>query len=40
MKPTPDFDPKTAAKKLLREGRSARPGDADAGLRRSLLLLG
>jgi len=23
MKPTPDFDPKTAAKKLLREGRSA-----------------
>jgi heme iron utilization protein len=26
MKPTPDFDPKTAAKKLLREGRSAALG--------------
>jgi heme iron utilization protein len=34
MKPTPDFDPKTAAKKLLREGRSAAlatlmPGTGD-----------
>src|SRR6266540_4455544 len=34
MKPTPDFDPKTAAKKLLREGRSGAlatllPGSGD-----------
>jgi heme iron utilization protein len=34
MKPTPDFDPRTAAKKLLREGRSAAlatltPGTGD-----------
>ncbi|MBX9777460.1 MAG: pyridoxamine 5'-phosphate oxidase family protein [Xanthobacteraceae bacterium] len=34
MKPTPDFDPKTAAKKLLREGRSGAlatlmPGTGD-----------
>jgi putative heme iron utilization protein len=34
MKPTPDFDPKTASKKLLREGRSAAlatlmPGTGD-----------
>src|SRR5262249_7635758 len=34
MKPTPDFDPKSAAKKLLREGRSGAlatlmPGSGD-----------
>jgi hypothetical protein len=34
MQPTPDFDPKAAAKKLLREGRSAAlaslmPGTGD-----------
>src|SRR5438552_18432276 len=34
MQPTPDFDPKTAAKKLLREGRSGAlatlmPGSGD-----------
>ena len=34
MKPTPDFDPKAAAKKLLREGRSGAlatlmPGSGD-----------
>lgn len=31
MKPTPDFDPKTAAKKLLREGRSAALATLMAG---------
>jgi heme iron utilization protein len=31
MKPTPDFDPKTAAKKLLREGRSGALATLMAG---------
>ena len=31
MQPTPDFDPKTAAKKLLREGRSAALASLMAG---------
>ena len=40
MQPTADFDPKAAAKKLMREGALRRARDADGRIRRSLLFVG
>ena len=40
MNPTADFDPRLAAKKLLREGRTGALATADARFGRPLLLAG